>query len=282
MANVSPIMHQTRDGKDKRHNDDVEHNNDDGKTPMADKAVQTTQPQQEEIDKGQAQEWEKEPHDDAIENDVLENSSGDEDMRHWTSSADRRNKTKSEHKLKREAILAAKGAMWCARSSSYRGGGYCDTRVLSGSLRMKAYTLGGDQVGLLGIGNPSLHKPFGTLPGEWDVGSILNMSGWVKVLCEPVVGETPKEGRHYEIMDPKWKPKTVVFAMKPGRQSIIGVPMDKLGSYEALYLQLLITEAKIEPRSMQNIFQEYNESVGESTTMLDKHWPPQDAIQRYW
>ena len=128
---------------------------------------------------------------------------------------------------------------------------------------MKAYTLGGSQVGLLGL------EPFGTFPGEWEVRSLLITPGWIKILSEPTADETPKEGKHYESMGPSWIPKTVMFAMAPGREPIVGVPMDRLGSYDALYLQVLTSKVEITPKSLKEISREYRMAV-ENNTDPDK------------
>ena len=95
--------------------------------------------------------------------------------------------------------------------------------------------------------------------------SLLTTPGWVKILCDPIADETPQEGKHYELLDASWVPKTVMFAMAPGREPIIGVPMDRLGSYEALHLQVLVSKAEIVPKSMREISQEYHMIMGDNS-----------------
>ena len=169
----------------------------------------------------------------------------------------------SVRKSERTAKYSMNKVLWCAESGAYSGGGYCNSQLSSGKQRIKAYTLGGNQVGLLGL------KPFGTFPSKWEVHSLLTTPGWVKILCDPIADETPQEGKHYELLDASWVPKTVMFAMAPGREPIIGVPMDRLGSYDALYLQVLTSKAEIVPRSMKEISQEYRMAM-ENNTDPDK------------
>ena len=98
----------------------------------------------------------------------------------------------------------------------------------------------------------------------------MNTPGWIKILCEPIGNEIPQEGRHYEMMDPSWRPKTVMFAMAPGREPIIGVPMDRLGSYGALYLQVLTSKAETASKSMKDISQEYHAFMGDNSDLDEK------------
>ena len=106
--------------------------------------------------------------------------------------------------------------------------------------RLKAYTLSGEQVCMAGLGS---EDTFGTFPGGWEVGNLLNTTGWIKVLGCPGDGETPKAGAHYELLDNTWRPKTVLLNCDSG--AIVGTPNESISAYGATHLTVLSTEAHI-------------------------------------
>ena len=110
--------------------------------------------------------------------------------------------------------------------------------------RVKAYLLSGRQVCLPGVGEGS---NFGTFPSNYGIRHMLDTTGWVIVLRTPEDGEIPKEGVHYELVEPiPWKPASILFQI-PGREAEPAVRADWAGRYGARSLRV-IAGVKVTPK----------------------------------
>ena len=83
------------------------------------------------------------------------------------------------------------------------------TRVMheaTKKLRILTYNLSGDRVASAGVGTKD--EPY-TFPRQMEVGTLLGMGHWIKILPAP-----GPDGKDYECL-PDFKPKTVVFVNRP-------------------------------------------------------------------
>ena len=96
-------------------------------------------------------------------------------------------------------------------------------------LRMKTYNLNGDRVASAGVGTED--EPY-TFPRHMEVGTLLGMGHWIKILPAP-----GPDGKDYEcLLD--FKPKTVVFSNMP---AFVPTKWSQLGCQGCDHLTLLTT-----------------------------------------
>ena len=125
--------------------------------------------------------------------------------------------------------------------------------MTSSVTRIKGYLLSGKRVCCAGLGSG---EEFGTFPRDWEVSQLLNTPGWIEVIQQPAEGEKPQRGVHYQLIEPHtWKPTAVLLELGPGVESVVGVPLKRLGDYSAVSLILLDTQTNItfEEKSLANL-----------------------------